>query len=51
MEINEEIEGLRSKISAFEEKRTVLYKILDEDRIAIVGVVHGQRLFESQWLQ
>jgi len=29
----------------------ILYKILDEDRIAIVGVVHGQRLFESQWLQ
>jgi addiction module RelE/StbE family toxin len=29
----------------------ILYKILDEDRIAIVGVVHGQRLFDSQWLQ
>jgi toxin ParE1/3/4 len=29
----------------------VLYKILDEDKIAIVGVVHGQRLFDPQWLQ
>lgn len=29
----------------------ILYKILDEDRIAVVGVVHGQRLFDSQWLQ
>ena len=29
----------------------ILYKILDEDRIAVIGVVHGQRLFDSQWLQ
>lgn len=29
----------------------VLYKILDEDRIAIVGVVHGQRLFDPHWLE
>ena len=29
----------------------ILYKILDEGKIAIVGVVHGQRLFDSQWLQ
>ena len=29
----------------------ILYKILDEEKIAIVGVVHGQRLFDSQWLQ
>ncbi len=29
----------------------ILYKILDEDRIAIIGVVHGQRLFDSQWLE
>jgi addiction module RelE/StbE family toxin len=29
----------------------ILYKILDEDRIAVVGVVHGQRLFDPQWLQ
>ncbi len=29
----------------------ILYRILDEDRIAIIGVVHGQRLFDSQWLQ
>jgi len=29
----------------------ILYKILDENRIAIVGVVHGQRLFDPQWLQ
>jgi toxin ParE1/3/4 len=29
----------------------ILYKILDEERIAVVGVVHGQRLFDSQWLQ
>jgi addiction module RelE/StbE family toxin len=29
----------------------ILYKILDKNRIAIVGVVHGQRLFDPQWLQ
>jgi len=29
----------------------ILYKILDENRIAIVGVIHGQRLFDPQWLQ
>jgi toxin ParE1/3/4 len=29
----------------------ILYKILDENRIAVVGVVHGKRLFDSQWLQ
>jgi toxin ParE1/3/4 len=29
----------------------ILYQILDEHRIAIVGVVHGQRLFDSHWLQ
>ena len=29
----------------------ILYKVLDEDRIAIVGVVHGRRLFDPQWLQ
>jgi len=27
------------------------YKILDEDRIAVVGVVHGHRLFAPQWPQ
>ena len=29
----------------------ILYKIVDEERIAIVGVVHGQRLFDPEWLQ
>jgi addiction module RelE/StbE family toxin len=29
----------------------ILYKILGENRIAIVGVVHGQRLFDPQWLE
>ncbi|MBN2128676.1 MAG: type II toxin-antitoxin system RelE/ParE family toxin [Sedimentisphaerales bacterium] len=29
----------------------ILYKILNEKKIAIVGVVHGQRLFDPQWLQ
>jgi toxin ParE1/3/4 len=28
----------------------ILYKILDENRIAIVGVVHGHRLFDPEWL-
>ncbi|HNS21242.1 MAG TPA: type II toxin-antitoxin system RelE/ParE family toxin [Sedimentisphaerales bacterium] len=28
----------------------VLYKIMDEDQIAIVGVVHGRRLFDPRWL-
>lgn len=29
----------------------ILYKIIDENRIAIVGVVHGRRLFDPQWLK
>lgn len=29
----------------------ILYRILEEERIAIVGVVHGQRLFDRQWMQ
>ena len=29
----------------------ILYKILDENRIAVIGVVHGHRLFDRQWLQ
>ena len=29
----------------------ILYKIIDENRIAIVGVVHGSRLFDPQWLE
>jgi addiction module RelE/StbE family toxin len=29
----------------------VLYKIIDENRIAIVGVVHGRQLFDPQWLK
>lgn len=29
----------------------ILYKIPDEDRIAIVGVIHGYRLFDPQWLE
>ena len=29
----------------------ILYKILDEDRVAIIGVVHGYRLFDPQWLE
>jgi plasmid stabilization system protein ParE len=29
----------------------ILYKILDENRVAIVGVVHGQRLFDPEWLR
>ncbi len=29
----------------------ILYKILDEGRIAIIGVVHGYRLFDPQWLE
>lgn len=29
----------------------ILYRILDERTIAIVGVVHGQRLFDPQWLE
>ena len=29
----------------------ILYKILDEDRIAILGVVHGSRLFDRHWLE
>jgi toxin ParE1/3/4 len=29
----------------------ILYKILDENKIAILAVVHGQRLFDPQWLE
>jgi toxin ParE1/3/4 len=29
----------------------ILYKILSENRIAVLGVVHGQRLFDPQWLE
>ena len=29
----------------------ILYRILDENRIAVIGVVHGRRLFDSEWLQ
>ena len=29
----------------------ILYKLLSEDKIAIIGVVHGNRLFNSQWLE
>jgi toxin ParE1/3/4 len=29
----------------------ILYRILDRDRVAIIGVVHGQRLFDPQWLE
>jgi toxin ParE1/3/4 len=29
----------------------ILYKILDENRIAIIGVVHGYRLFDPEWLE
>jgi plasmid stabilization system protein ParE len=29
----------------------ILYKILDEDRVAIIGVVHGQRLFDPEWVE
>ncbi len=28
----------------------ILCKIVDENRIAVVGVVHGYRLFDPQWL-
>ncbi|MBN1359041.1 MAG: type II toxin-antitoxin system RelE/ParE family toxin [Sedimentisphaerales bacterium] len=29
----------------------ILYKIISEDKIAVVGVVHGARLFDPHWLQ
>lgn len=29
----------------------ILYKLLSEDKAAIIGVVHGNRLFNSQWLE
>jgi toxin ParE1/3/4 len=29
----------------------ILYKIVDENRIAIIGVVHGYRLFDPKWLE
>jgi len=29
----------------------IMYKIIDENRIIIVGVAHGRRLFDPQWLE
>jgi toxin ParE1/3/4 len=29
----------------------ILYKVIDENRIVILGVVHGRRLFDPQWLE
>ncbi len=29
----------------------ILYKLLSEDRVAIIGVVYGYRLFNSQWIE
>ena len=29
----------------------ILYKLIDKSRIVIVGVVHGRRLFDPQWLK
>jgi len=28
----------------------VFYKIINENQIAIIGVVHGYRLFDSSWV-
>ena len=28
----------------------IFYKIINENQIAIIGVVHGYRLFDSSWL-
>ena len=29
----------------------ILYKIVSEDKVVIIEVVHGNRLFNSQWLE
>ena len=29
----------------------ILYKILNENKVAIIGVVHGRRLFDPDWLE
>jgi len=29
----------------------IFYKIINENQIAIIGVVHGYRLFDSSWLE
>ena len=29
----------------------VLYRIISEDRIVVIGVVHGQRLLDPEWLK
>jgi plasmid stabilization system protein ParE len=29
----------------------ILYKILNENQIAIIGVVHGYRLFDPSWIE
>jgi toxin ParE1/3/4 len=29
----------------------IMYKILSEDRAVVIGVVHGKRLFNSDWME
>lgn len=29
----------------------ILYKILTENKVAVIGVVHGRRLFDPNWLE
>ena len=29
----------------------IFYKIIENEKVAIIGVVHGQRLFDSSWIE
>jgi plasmid stabilization system protein ParE len=29
----------------------ILYKVLTEDKVAIIGVVHARRAFDAEWLE
>ena len=29
----------------------ILYKLINENKVAIIGIVHGRRLFDPDWLE
>ena len=29
----------------------IFYKILNEKKVAIIGIVHGRRLFDADWVE
>jgi plasmid stabilization system protein ParE len=29
----------------------IFYKILNENKVAIIGILHGRRLFDTEWVE